>query len=101
MLADPVPASADDPHLMPLDPVTYDDLDAVRQLYVPPDGSAQAADPTASALCGPAAPDPVPDGEPIVVTIGEAAPFTVGQVAAETWRKPPVTDPSWRLNFQG
>jgi hypothetical protein len=43
----------------------------------------------------------VPDGEPIIVTIGAAAPFTVGQISAATWRQPPVADPSWRLNFQG
>ncbi|WP_285560013.1 heparinase II/III domain-containing protein [Actinoplanes regularis] len=101
VLADPLPASADDPHVMPLDPVTFEELGAILQLYVPPTHSVQAADPTASARCGPAAPEPVPDGEPIVVTIGSAEPFTVGRIAAATWRNPPVKDPSWRLNFQG
>ncbi len=43
----------------------------------------------------------MPDGEPIVVTIGTAAPFTVGTISAATWKNPPVTDPTWRLTFQG
>lgn len=46
------------------------------------------------------APDPVPDGEPIVVSMAPAAPFTVGAIPASVWREPMLTDPAWRLHFE-
>src|SRR3954447_12985232 len=101
VLTNPVPALADTPHVMPLDPLTYDDLDALIQSYGPADAGSQTADPTAAARCGAGAPDPLPDGQPITVTIGSAPAFTLGQINAATWQYPPVADPSWRLNFQG
>ncbi|GLZ00123.1 hypothetical protein [Actinoplanes sp. NBRC 103695] len=51
--------------------------------------------------CGPAATTPVPDALPIRVSMPPAAPFTVGAIPAAMWRRPPVADPTWRLNFQG
>ncbi|GAA3347339.1 hypothetical protein GCM10020358_61750 [Amorphoplanes nipponensis] len=87
-------------HVLPLDPVAIDDINALEQLYGPPSPQL-APDPTADARCGPAAPDPVPDGEPIVVTMPPAPAFTVGRIPATAWRDPPVADPSWRLQFQG
>ncbi|WP_436524810.1 hypothetical protein [Actinoplanes sp. HUAS TT8] len=98
LFVDPVAAHADGPHVIPVDPSTYDALTTTGLSF---GASADPSDPTASAGCGSAAPNPVPDGEPIVVQIGSAAPFTVGQVSAATWRNPSVTDPSWRLDFQG
>jgi heparinase II/III-like protein len=50
--------------------------------------------------CGAPAADPVPDGEPIVVSLPPAAPFTVGEISATVWRSPWVTDPTWRLSFE-
>ncbi|WP_436527284.1 hypothetical protein [Actinoplanes sp. HUAS TT8] len=98
VFVDPVAARADDPHVMPVDPATYDDLTAIGPAF---GIAADPDDPTSTAGCGAAASDPVPDGVPIVVRIGTAAPFTVGQVSAATWKNPPVADPSWRLDFQG
>lgn len=98
VFVDPVAARADEPHVLPVDPSTYDELTVTGPIYgtrVDPD------DPTATAGCGDASAQPVPDGEPIVVKIGSAAPFTVGSVSAATWKTPPVADPSWRLDFQG
>ncbi|MCW2141742.1 hypothetical protein BXY51_006328 [Actinoplanes cyaneus] len=97
LFVDPVAARAGGPHVLPLDPATYDGLTATGPAY----GAMGDPGNPASAGCGAAAPDPVPDGAPIVVKIGSAAPFTVGNVSAATWKNPPVTDPSWRLNFQG
>ncbi|MEV6636819.1 hypothetical protein AB0M54_39400 [Actinoplanes sp. NPDC051470] len=95
------------PHKMGIDPLSLDDPAAIRAVYGPADKSTQKAaraaadDPTADARCGNPAADPVPDGEPIVVTMAPAAPFTVGKIPASMWRNPPVTDPTWRLNFEG
>jgi hypothetical protein len=98
MFVDPVSARADDPHVMPIDPAAYDGSVVAEPTF---GASADPGDPTATAGCGAAAPDPVPDGAPIVVRIGGAAPFTVGRISAATWKNPPVADPSWRLTFQG
>jgi hypothetical protein len=87
------------PHVIPIDPAAVDDPAALLKLYAP--GTPLADDPTATARCGDPAADPVPDGQPIVVTIPPAGPFTVGAIPATSWRSPPVADPSWRLNFQG
>lgn len=46
------------------------------------------------------APDPVPDGQPIVVSMPPAAPFTVGAIAPSVWRHPMLADPAWRLHFE-
>jgi hypothetical protein len=51
--------------------------------------------------CGAPAGKHPPDGRPMVVTIPGAPPFTVGEIPAGSWRKPPSADPTWRLNFLG
>jgi hypothetical protein len=97
-----LPASADDTHVVPIDPASLDDPQALLKLYAPPKPTGRlAADPTADARCGDPSPDALADGEPITVRIPPGEPFTVGQIAAATWRNPPVADPTWRLNFQG
>lgn len=48
-------------------------------------------------LCPPASPTAVPDGQPIVVTLRPAPPFTVGSLTRRDWTNPPVTNPTWRL----
>jgi hypothetical protein len=96
------PAVADDVHTVPIDPVSIDDPAALLNLYrAGGKKAADADDPTANARCGTAAPDPVPDGEDIVVSLAPAPSFTVGKISAASWRKPPVTDPTWRLNYEG
>jgi hypothetical protein len=55
---------------------------------------------TSGSLCPPASPNPVPDGQPIVVELPPAASFTVGQIPAIVWRNPWVDDPTWRLWFE-
>lgn len=47
------------------------------------------------------APDPVPDGEPIVVSMPPAPPFTLGEISPTVWRQPMVPNPAWRLHFEG
>src|SRR4051812_36388922 len=90
------------PHVTPLAPAAVDDPAALRRLYGPPDPGANLADdPTADARCGDPAPDPVPDGMPIEVLMPPATAFTVGAIPASSWTDPPVTDPTWRLNYQG
>ncbi|WP_328475103.1 hypothetical protein OHA21_17485 [Actinoplanes sp. NBC_00393] len=59
-----------------------------------------ATDPDVKALCPGAAPGPVSDGQPIVVTLPPAVPFTVGDMNHGSWRQPPVADPTWRLQYQ-
>jgi hypothetical protein len=87
---------------MPFDPVAIDDIDALQEIYGPlPAPRMLEADPTADARCGPAAPDPVPDGQPIKVSMPPAPIFTVGAIAAASWRKPPVSDATWRMRYQG
>ena len=95
------PAAASDPHVIPIDPATTDDPEALRILYAPPPRDRSALDPTQVARCGTAAPNPVPNGEPIVVSMPPAPTFTVGQIPASWWRTPPVADPTWQLNFRG
>jgi hypothetical protein len=51
--------------------------------------------------CGAAAPDPVHDGAPIVVTLGAGPSFTVGAIPASWWRKPPYGDAGWQLHLRG
>jgi hypothetical protein len=90
------------PHVVPIDPASVDEPDALLQLYraTDPRGSL-AADPTADARCGPASTAPVPDGEPINVLIPPAPVFTAGKIQASSWRNPPSADPTWRLNYLG
>ncbi|MEV7625942.1 hypothetical protein [Actinoplanes sp. NPDC089786] len=84
--ATPVPAAPVAPHVV-----------AVDAAEIPDRVSGRADDPR----CGPAAPSPVPDGRPIRVVMPPAKAFTVGAIPAAMWRRPPVTDPTWRLTFQG
>jgi hypothetical protein len=85
------------PHVSGVDPGVTEDLDELLKIYgSPPSGL--AADPTANARCGDPAADPVPDGQPIVVSLGSTT-FTVGKIPKTVWRKPPSADPTWRLNF--
>jgi hypothetical protein len=84
------------PHYVP--PLTVTEL--------PPDlPPGEPAGPTgfapADTGCGPAAPDAVPDGEPIVVKIGFGPSFTVGEIPASWWRTPPYGDGVWRLQLRG
>src|SRR3954454_9237028 len=89
------------PHVLPIDRALLDDPDAILQIYSqqPAPAGRLAADPTADARCGGPAADPSPGGRPTVVTLPPAAPFTVGAIPAALWRRPPVSDPTWRLNF--
>ncbi|WP_328474178.1 hypothetical protein OHA21_14475 [Actinoplanes sp. NBC_00393] len=100
VLVGATPAAAADPHVIPRDPVAIDDIDALLEIYGPPEPR-RSADPTADARCGSAAIDPVPDGQPIVVSMPPARGFTVGAIPSSWWRSPPVTDPTWLLQFQG
>jgi len=100
--AGPAAAASAGPHVIPLDPIVVDDLDALEEIYGPlPGFKALDEDPTADARCGAAAPDPVPDGQPIKVSMPPAPTFTVGSIAAASWRNPPVSDPTWRMRYQG
>ena len=89
------------PHVIGIDPLSYDDPAAIQAVYAPPARSARAADPTADARCGNPAPAAVPDGQPIVVRMPPAPAFTVGKINNSTWRNPPVSDPTWRMNYEG
>src|SRR4051794_29731218 len=84
-LLGPAPAVADAGHVTALDPVSYDDPTALLAVYAAQAG-ADDPDPTATAGCGPAAADPVPDGQPIIVSMSPAAPFTVGAIPPGSWR---------------
>ena len=66
-----------------------------------PASARAAAAALASSGCGAAGAAPVPDGKPIVVSLPPARAFTVGKISARTWRKPPVSDPTWQLRFLG
>ncbi|WP_143232263.1 hypothetical protein [Actinoplanes regularis] len=57
-------------------------------------------DPMVRKVCPDPALTPVLDGRPIRVDLKPAQPLVVGEIPAEWWRKPPVTDPGWWLNFQ-
>ncbi|GAA3344498.1 hypothetical protein GCM10020358_48030 [Amorphoplanes nipponensis] len=98
---DPAIAGPAGPHVIPPDPVAVDDIDALEQIYGAPSRSALAEDPTADARCGDPAAEPVPDGEPIKVSMPPAPVFTVGSIAATSWRTPPVADATWRMQYQG
>src|SRR5689334_14129543 len=79
------------PHVYSSDPVATDDLGELLKVY--------ATDDILNARCGDPSPTPVPDGEPIVVSIPPVQPFTVGAIPAAYWRNPPSRDPGWRLTF--
>ena len=96
----PAVAAAEDVHVIPPDPVLYDDLDALMDIYGPPKAGL-VEDSTATAGCGSAAANPVPDGAAIYVKIPPAHSFVVGTIPAAYWRNPPVKDPAWRLQFEG
>jgi hypothetical protein len=91
------------PHVVGIDPVSIEEPAAIRDLYRMSKSSKKRLvdDPTADAGCGPAATAPVPDGEPIIVSMPPADPFTVGQIPATSWRNPPSQDPTWKLNYLG
>jgi hypothetical protein len=82
----PEPTKRPKTHQLKIDRATLDVPEALAQ-----EGSVTCATP---------AQDPVPDGEPIVVSLPPAEPFTVGEIPASVWRQPWVTDPTWRLNFE-
>lgn len=94
-------AAAADIHVLPFDPVVIDDPAALMELYREPGPSGPRGEVPSSARCGAAAADPVPDDQPIVVALPPAPAFTVGSIAASSWRNPPVVDPSWRLTYLG
>ncbi|MDQ1714427.1 MAG: hypothetical protein QOC60_372 [Frankiaceae bacterium] len=54
---------------------------------------------SAAAECGPPATRAVTS--PIVVSLPPGRPFTVGAIAASSWRQPAVADVSWQLQFSG
>src|SRR3954447_6677095 len=99
----PAPAPAADtgdgssrPHYVP--PLTVTDLPP----GLPRSGAAGLAPVAVPDLgCGPAAPDPVLDGEPIVVKMGFGPSFTVGEIPATWWRQPPYGDAGWQLQLRG
>jgi hypothetical protein len=64
---------------------------------IPRDDS--VADPAGG--CGVAAPDPVPDGQPIVVSLPPGPGFTVGELPALWWKNPPYGDSGWQLSLRG
>ncbi|WP_328474606.1 hypothetical protein OHA21_15640 [Actinoplanes sp. NBC_00393] len=51
-------------------------------------------------LCRGPAPDPVPDGQPIVVDMPPGPPFAVGKIKKRSWRRPPAADPTWQMRYQ-
>ena len=95
------PAQAADVHVIPFDPVLADDPAALLELYRETPGPPGRADVPASARCGAAATQPVPDGQPIRVSLPPAPAFTVGAIPSSWWRTPPSADPSWKLTFLG
>ncbi|WP_226344373.1 heparinase II/III domain-containing protein [Agilicoccus flavus] len=62
-------------------------------------GRRLAAAAPATAPCVASAEQPVPDGAPIRIDYAPAPTFTIGAMAPEIWRKPPVADPAWLLWF--
>src|SRR3954454_11066086 len=100
------PALAADPpkpHVIGIDPVSIEEPAAILDIYRMSKSSKKRLvdDPTADAGCAPAAAAPVPDGEPIIVSLPPADPFTVGKIDPNSWRNPPSADPTWRLNYLG
>ena len=53
------------------------------------------------ARCGPPAADRVADTGRITVNLPPAKPFIIGRIPAETWRRTPIGDLSWKLKFLG
>jgi len=102
LLSGPPASAAPGPHVVPIDPASIDDVNALLKLYSTKDRAPGLVDdPTANAHCGDAAPDPVPDGQPINVLIPSGPMFTVGAIPAASWRTTPSADPTWRLNYLG
>ncbi|HVN13376.1 MAG TPA: hypothetical protein VMT69_14875 [Kineosporiaceae bacterium] len=79
-------------------PLTSTDLPE-GSLVVHPQGDAVLVDPNTQ--CGAPAADPVPDGQPIVVSIPPGPSFTVGQIPATWWKTPPYGDGGWQLQLRG
>jgi hypothetical protein len=77
------------------------DADVVSVTSPEFDGQVATANITSAPDCGAASSTAVPDGQPIVVSLPPAAPFTVGHINPYVWRHPMVADPSWRLHFEG
>jgi hypothetical protein len=50
--------------------------------------------------CSPPAPNPIPNDQPIVVSLPPAALFTVGRINPYVWKHPMVSSPAWRLSFE-
>src|SRR5262245_50183747 len=100
LLVTPIPKGPDAPHVVAVDaaeiPYAAMEKDAMERDAAGKGAVARADDPR----CGPAATAPVPDGQPIRVVMPPAKVFTVGAIPAAMWRRPPVADPTWRLNFQ-
>ncbi|MFC6021721.1 hypothetical protein ACFP2T_36845 [Plantactinospora solaniradicis] len=97
------PATADDPHILPIDPATIDTPAEIRDRFAPPkpdEHGRSPVSPEADARCGNPAAEPVPDGEPILVSMPPAPVFTVGQIPASWWRTPPELNVTWRLYFE-
>ncbi|MGZ4603773.1 MAG: hypothetical protein ACXV0U_09270 [Kineosporiaceae bacterium] len=90
------PAPRVRPHVQK--PLTSTDMPA-GSLVVHPEGTAALVDPNTQ--CGAAAADPVPDGQPIVVSIPPGPNFTVGQIPASWWKTPPYGDAGWQLQLRG
>ncbi|MFC6021110.1 hypothetical protein ACFP2T_33675, partial [Plantactinospora solaniradicis] len=66
------PAAADDPHILPVDPAAIDTPAEIREQYAPPkpdEHGRSPVSPEAAARCGRPAAEPVPNGEPIVVSM--------------------------------
>jgi hypothetical protein len=51
--------------------------------------------------CGAESATRITDPTAITVTLPPAKPFTVGRIPAETWRRTPIKDLSWKLKFLG
>lgn len=66
---------------------------------VPVDGTLVPASAAAPRWCD--VPSRTPVQNPIVVSLPPAAPFTVGEIVALSFRSPPVADPVWRLHYLG
>ncbi|MFC6023836.1 hypothetical protein ACFP2T_47755, partial [Plantactinospora solaniradicis] len=65
-------AAAGDPHILPVDPAAIDTPAEIREQYAPPkpdEHGRSPVSPEAAARCGRPAAEPVPNGEPIVVSM--------------------------------
>ncbi|WP_040157818.1 heparinase II/III domain-containing protein [Mobilicoccus massiliensis] len=61
--------------------------------------SAVVAERWKDARCGGASRTPVRDREPITASVPPTAPFTVGRMSANQWRRPASSDPTWQMRF--